>query len=403
MPALLQNLPEHEWGKAAIDIAAYLNEGAQAPKDSVGEIIAGEKTFADLGCASCHVFKEDDVEDSLISLEYAGFKFKSGHIAGFLQDPQKYNPQSRMPNFDLSPEEVENLEAYIRSKAKKMMSAQVVGDVKSGEAYFAKLNCASCHSGTSVEPKLVPSMLAKSSGCMTSSGEGKPKYTLSGKEKDSLKYFLKHGQSALGHKQPIEFARRQLKNLNCNSCHSLDQSAANWQSPNVKPSDLPPSITHVGEKIMPKYLSAVLSGHAGKMRPWMAARMPAFKTQAADLALGLAASHGFGTEVDKVESANLEAGDKLSKQTGFACVVCHAIGTTKALAPFGAPGLNLQLSGERLRFEYYLRWMLNPQRVIPSTHMTRFSNDHKTTALPDLKGDAGAQFQAIWSYIKTLK
>ncbi|MCH2206464.1 MAG: malectin domain-containing carbohydrate-binding protein [Lentisphaerales bacterium] len=403
MPAMLKNLPEHEWEKAARDISAYLTDGEKAHKKAEGSLEDGQKLFADLGCASCHAFKEDDLDDNMISLEYSDFKFKPGYMAEFLQNPQKHNPQSRMPNFGLSEDEAKNLEVYIRSKAKKMMSAAVIGDANSGKSYFDKLNCASCHNGTESKAQTVASLFDKTGGCLIGAGNGKPKYTFNGKEKEALAYFLKNGKEAVSHNQPIEFTARQLKNLNCNNCHGLDHSAANWKSPNVKPSDLPPAITHAGEKVMPAYMKKIFLGETEKMRPWQVARMPAFKTQAHGLAEGLAAMHGFGPGKDVDIHENLEVGDKLSKTTGFACVVCHAIGSTKALAPFGAPGLNLELSAERLRYDYYMRWMLNPQRVIPSTHMTRFSNDHKTTALPDLKGDADAQFKAIWSYVKSLK
>ena len=404
MPAMLKkNIPEAEWQKAALDIATFLTEGKGAALELKGDLTSGEKLFGDLGCASCHAFKEDDLSGTMLSLEFAGFKFKTGAMSKFLQNPQVHNPQSRMPNFGLSEQESQDLEVFVRSKAKKMMSAQVIGDAKSGKAYFDKLNCASCHGGTSVKPKTVASLFGKAGGCLIDSGNGKPKYSITAKNKEKLTYFMKHGSETVRHNQPIEFAARQLKNLNCNNCHSVDHLAANWQSPNVKPSDLPPAITHAGEKVQLDYLKKIFHGKTDKMRPWMAARMPAFKTQADDLAIGLAAMHGFGENTKSPAQEEIAVGDKLSKQTGFACIICHAIGDTKALAPFGAPGLNLELSRERLTYEYYMRWMLNPQRIIPSTHMTRFSNDHKTTALPDLKGDAHEQFKAIWSYLETLK
>ena len=402
MPSMLKNLPEQEWGKAALDISAYLTSGDKKVKKLEGNLEGGKKLFADLGCASCHAFKEDDLEKNMISLEYSDFKFKTGYMAEFLQNPQKHNPQSRMPNFGLTESEASDLEVFIRSKAKKMMSATVIGDPNSGKAYFEKLNCASCHNGKEHEAKTIASLFGKTGGCLTNYGDGKPKYTLKSQDRDALAFFIQNGKDSIKQNQPIEFTSRQLKNLNCNSCHGLDHAAANWKSPNVKPSDLPPAITHAGEKVMPAYLKKIFAGETEKMRPWQVARMPAFKTQADNLATGLAAMHGYGPEKDVEIHENIEIGDKLSKQTGFACVVCHAIGSTNALAPFGAPGLNLELSAERLRYDYYMRWMLNPQRVIPSTHMTRFSNDHKTTALPDLKGDAHEQFKAIWSYMRHL-
>jgi hypothetical protein len=55
---------------------------------------------------------------------------------------------------------------------------------------------------------------------------------------------------------------------------------------------------------------------------------------------------------------------------------------------------------ERLRKDYYHRWMLNPIALDPATKMPRFSDDDGKTPLRDsLSGDAGKQFEAIWQYL----
>ena len=404
MPMMLKNLPEAEWDKAAKDIAAYLSSESKETKLEGGDVKLGETTFGDLGCASCHTF-ESEVEDGfVISLKYTGFKFKDGAIKEFLLNPKKHNPSIKMPDFKLSGDEAAGLEKYIRSMAASRKAEKVSGDINSGAAYFAKLNCASCHDYKETKAISISGIFGKSGGCLTSGGNGKPYYGIEQKERDALTAFLAQGEEALAHNDPIEFSNRALHSYNCYSCHTRDGKAASWKSPNNAPSAIPPSLTHVGEKIPGPFLSKIFKGDLGeKMRPWMKARMPKFEQHAETLAAGLNAVHGFSPEADKFQDGGQkDIGKTLIPPTGFACNICHAVGDTKAVAPFAAPGLNLELAGERLRHEYYLRWMLNPQRAEPTTPMTKFSNDHKKTAVKAFDGDAAKQFNAIWDYMKQI-
>ena len=88
-------------------------------------------------------------------------------------------------------------------------------------------------------------------------------------------------------------------------------------------------------------------------------------------------------------------------QRGFACVACHATGAKPALAPFEGQGLNFTYSRDRLTHEWYLRWMLNPQRIAPQSIMPRYSDEEGYSTLTDvLEGDATDQFNAIWQYFQ---
>ena len=404
MPIMLKNLPESQWDKAAKDIAAFLTEDAKDSKLDSGDVKIGETLFGDLGCASCHTTDGGESEGFAISLQYTGFKFKEGAIKEFLLNPAKHNPTIKMPNFKLKSDEAASLEKYIRSVASNRKAEKIGGDAASGKKYFKELNCASCHDLTGAEAKMSGNIFAKSGGCLTEGGNGKPFYGLSQKERDALSEFLKSGQEALVHSEPIEFSERAITGYNCTSCHTRDGNASNWKSPNNAPSALPPGITHAGEKITGDYLVKIFKGEIKeKMRPWMKAKMPAFGQYAETLAAGLNASHGFSSSDDKVKAGKeIEIGKSLISQAGFSCNICHAVGETKALAPFAAPGLNLEVAAERLRHEYYLRWMLNPQRVEPATPMTKFSSDHVKTAIKAFDGDANQQFNAIWDYIKEI-
>jgi len=405
MPNMLKSLPESEWSKAARDLAAYLCVDSRSTPLELGEARQGELHFGKLGCASCHHFDDTQTNDSSLSFKNTGLKFKTGQIANFILNPTQFHPASGMPNFSLTQAEALDLESYIRSMAKKVQLEPLSGDIHQGKSYFEQLNCASCHQREAITAKTHGSIFDKTGGCLTSGGNGKPDYSFTPSEREALTEFLSHGQTALKHREPIEYAERTIMAKQCLHCHSQDEQSSNWKSNNPLPSQLPPSITHAGEKLHATFLKDLLGGHLKtKPRPWMEAKMPLFACDTDLLAEGLQASHGFSDqpESSKVGSQK-DVGAELVLQNGFACMVCHDIGTTKALAPFGAPGPNLQLAGKRLRHDYYLRWMLNPQRVEPGTHMTRFSNDHVKTALPVFEGNAQLQFNAIWDHLQTLQ
>ena len=99
-----------------------------------------------------------------------------------------------------------------------------------------------------------------------------------------------------------------------------------------------------------------------------------------------------------------ELGKKLIGNVGgFNCISCHGVGKQPPVAPFEAPGINLLDAAQRLRYEYYPRWMLDPTRVDLAVKMPKFAADGRTTPLKEtLDGDARRQFDAIWHYMATL-
>ena len=108
---------------------------------------------------------------------------------------------------------------------------------------------------------------------------------------------------------------------------------------------------------------------------------------------------------DKPDPATLKAGETLiGENGGFNCIQCHGIGERPATAVFEAPAPNLAYAHERLRKEYYHRWMLFPQRIDPETKMPRFADDEGKTPLTEFfGGKASEQFEAIWEYLGTFK
>ena len=335
----------------------FATQGGLPPAESLppGNAENGKELFTNFGCAACH-----DRE----SLEAAKAKYNAIDLT------------AHRPDFRLSAAESADIAAYLGMTASKQPEL-------SGE-------CASCHSETK------PSA-ASPFGKTFNPATHPLAYTIAGPDLEALQAFLAG--------PPIrpcvaEFAERVVQRENCAACHERDGATSNW--PSTDHLQRPPLLSHVGEKLRTSHLEGILSGEAESLRSWQKGRMPSFP-HAKYLALGLAKQHGFGADAPQTETAenpDIAAAADLLGAKGFNCYICHPLGATPALAPFGAPGPDLAKSANRLRDDYYHRWMLNPQRVDAKIPMTRFSADNKTTHLPALDSDARRQFQAILDFLR---
>ena len=93
----------------------------------------------------------------------------------------------------------------------------------------------------------------------------------------------------------------------------------------------------------------------------------------------------------KPDPALAEAGRTLCGKVpnqGFSCVQCHAVAGEPPFAPFEAPSIDFKYVSQRLRHDYYLRWMHDPLRIDPNSKMPRFDDAAGKTALTAFDGDA---------------
>ena len=100
----------------------------------------------------------------------------------------------------------------------------------------------------------------------------------------------------------------------------------------------------------------------------------------------------------------IEAGRRLTlKGAGLDCRQCHSLDNVTQKLETDAQGISFLHTAERLRYDYYRRWMLDPLRIDPQTKMLRISADRRHTAATSiLEGDARRQFDALWQYIHCL-
>ncbi|WP_035612258.1 c-type cytochrome [Haloferula sp. BvORR071] len=437
MPALVDaSTPEGK--QQAADLAAYVMTLKGAPAPAAPDKALAEKGgghFHRLGCAACHTSPgaapaEDSVKDR-VPLHNVAAKFQPGALVGFLKEPEATYPHIGMPNFHLSDEEANSLAAFLleqSGKVEKKPAGFPKGDATKGAALAQTLNCGACHAGLIPNPGSAPGLAAtfkadwSAKGCVSGKHGGKvPKIPLSEDDRKDLLAFVKKEKAAesLARNVPAEYASAKLQTLRCTSCHGIDGKPSLLDSVHLETKDLVanvvgehdkldqsrPHLTFIGEMLHASYIETIVGGKlTAKPRPWLDMRMPGFPNYAGDLAKGLAAIHGVvpgKAEPASPDPALAEVGKKLAAAEGYGCVTCHGVGAKGPTAAFEVEGLNFALSHERLRHEWFVRWIQNPPSVTPATKMPRYVNETDGKARRDeYDHDALKQFEALWNYIE---
>jgi mono/diheme cytochrome c family protein len=438
MPKVFSDTKPGEVDQRAADLAAYFASLGQKDDTAPAAENApfGGALFANFGCIACHTTPDFEGEDEhkRVPLSHVKAKWQPKALREFLKDPAKEYPHIRMPNFRLTDEEAERLVSYLLENAQREFPAAPKGDAAKGGALLVSAGCISCHAGAPMMavPKLADTLASGwTKGCLAPDASARgnaPDFAFSPEQREALLALGAQGFASFKQDTPVEFAERQIKNLRCTSCHSRDGQQSVWSqlegdlivlqsgAPNSddvgehppQATTALPALTWLGEKLQPAWMERFIADDVSeKPRPWIIGRMPGFAMWAKGIAEGLSLEHGFPLSVAPtvVDAERAKIGEQLiGENGGFNCVQCHGVGDRQATAVFEAPGPNLISSHERLRREYYTRWLMHPLRIDPDTKMPRFADDEGKTSLNEvLGGKASEQFDAIWQYLQTLK
>jgi mono/diheme cytochrome c family protein len=289
--------------------------------------------------------------------------------------------------------------------------------VARGRGLFAALGCASCHSltkdGKIVEPMLAAPPLAKlhaEAGCLSEKPMSSvPWYALAAEQRAALIAALMEA-APKNDPSPKDIINRTLAAFNCYACHDRDKVGGIEEPLNsffvtTQPEmgdegRIPPTLDGVGGKLTAAYLRHVLD-QGPKDRPYMLSRMPRFGDANVGKLVGAFAA------VDTVEPvAKIAFSQPLSRVkadarhlvggNAFACIKCHTFAGHRAE---GIQAMEMTKMPQRLRRDWYHRYMLNPQAIRVGTRMPAAWPDGKTFYPDLLDGDTAKQIEAIWVYL----
>ena len=174
-------------------------------------------------------------------------------------------------------------------------------------------------------------------------------------------------------KEALE-GHRIIKDLNCQGCHIIEDFGGQIVDYIGLPEFSPPNLNTQGNKVHSEWLYSFLKTPT-VIRPNLQVRMPTFSLTDKDLNSIIAAFQEIDNNNLVFESIHqfdnksykYKAGKKLAELG--ACNNCHFYGETFPLQGAQTWAPNLAMSKDRLRADWAVEWLRNPQEIMPGTKM----------------------------------
>jgi mono/diheme cytochrome c family protein len=411
----------------AADIASFLiaqstpSENAQhnvgkisAPPQSADTGQASASLYGTLFCASCHAIQNQAGNlvggDLAPELSKVGSKVNSDWLIRWLNQPQGYDPKTRMPRYRFNQKQIALLASFLLSKKDPDFLANVhlappdAESVARGKKLVMDYGCAACHQINGVSPPkdFAPDLSRIGSkplfevGFLRGMPETLPDY-ISGKIHDPRAFgpALKMPQFTLAESQiealttallaqtdravtmPPELVRVTthpkyhpggeggllMEELRCMSCHTINGNGG----------DMAPDLTWEGSAVQQDWLYGFMK-NPNTLRPALIRRMPKFNLTdpenktVSDYILAAYQAPGFNSKTLDVRTLNVEAAarGKALYYTKYACQSCHIVDYKNDKGYIGPP---LAAVGNRRPAVWLYRWLKNPQALVPGTAM----------------------------------
>ncbi|WP_010587649.1 PA14 domain-containing protein [Schlesneria paludicola] len=288
--------------------------------------------------------------------------------------------------------------------------------VVKGRALFATLGCASCHQMKVDGQAIVSTLAAKplgelvsGAGCLAENVSGRaPRFGLTIAQRQSLGAALR----ATANETLAETVHRTLATLNCYACHQRgtlggvevvrNESFESLQKEMGDEGRLPPALTGVGDKLQRDWLKHVLNQSSDDRKQYLATRMPKFgPANVEQLVSQFEAVDKVDDRLPNAEFTEPEyrvksAGRHLVGGQALSCIKCHDFGSH---ASTGVRAMSLTTMNQRLRPEWFYRYVLDPQVYRRGTRMPAPWPFGQTTIRDVLNGDVNQQVQAVWLYL----
>ena len=453
MPHALAGLQDTERDRTATAIAHFLAATGAFDNDPLAEAAKanaaeGLKIYERAGCAVCHGSRTNDAtrlpdQMPLVDLDK---KWSPRALDAFLKDPLHTRASSRMPALPLKDQDRRHVVASLLGEAKAPTAAAFKADptlVEEGRTAFAAVGCASCHDlkggdGKRIEsaakPKPLAELITLDGGCLAAAArKGSPHYPLDDTQRAAvaaaIRWLTSPEAAALPDRERA--IDRMLTSLNCYACHNRDGRGGTI--PAVATTDdegepvlkdaardalftsavqelgdegrLPPTLTGVGDKLTGGFLREVLVEGGKDRGAYMHTLMPKWHAKVAEpLAKLLAEDVKTPVPVPALaghsESEIEEQGRGLVGSKSLGCIKCHSFGGDKGQS-LGV--IDLVRMPKRLRHEWFLAYVANPQQFRPGTRMPAAWPEGKTFYPDVLDGTAAGQIEGVWRYLAGAK
>jgi mono/diheme cytochrome c family protein len=374
---------------------------------------AGASLYGESFCASCHAVQ--NAAGNLVGgdlgpeLTRIGIKVKPGWLNAWLKNPRNYDPETAMPHYRFSDQQLALVSGFLQRKTDNDLLANVHLDpatpeqIKHGRSLVIEYGCASCHTISGIKapesfaPELtrvgskpvsqlifvagmahtLPDYIANKIKQPRAFGRElkMPQYHFSPEQIDALTTallaltdrahtlppVLTVPAASSSTYQPAGKAGQLMNDLKCFSCHRI----------NGRGGDMAPDLSWEGSSVQPKWLEEFLR-NPNTLRPALIRRMPKFNlteaeiTTLTDYMMTVYQTPAF--ERDSMPDsgyppAQVEQGRQLF-YSKYACQSCHIVDTR---TDKGYIGPTLTQVGSRLNAAWIYNWLKNPQALRPET------------------------------------
>jgi cytochrome c2 len=366
----------------------------------------GRATMERYGCFACHSVKgREAFRSPAPPLASEPVKTGAAWLRRWLAKPRDVDPNSTMPNFQLSAREIEELSNYIfgqevpDSLAKLVEAAgeEPAGDAANGKKLFAESRCISCHTvegkGQGSAPELSKVASAATRGWLLAyirdphafnPNTPMPQYDFTPAEsRDVVAYFEDEFRDFDAPKDILEPLRvnrtlaeagqKTFERYGCFSCHAV---------PGARPAEkFGPDLDGIGDKKaafldfgrrtdLPRTLTAWLAAKIESPRSFAKGlKMPTFGLSPSDTQAVVTALLAFGVEpvpeayrvVPAARPAPIPAGPIGRLIDRYRCLSCHEIGDRGgdiSMAP-------LTFEGSKVQREWLTDYLVQPHAIRP--------------------------------------
>jgi mono/diheme cytochrome c family protein len=396
-------------------------------------------------------------KDLVPNLKDIASKTNAQWIYHWIKNPRGFSPDTNMPSLRLTDAEASAITSYLMTLGAKPEATQGIeekladaNNIKRGEALVRRWGCYGCHDikGMEKESRIGAELSTFGSKTVEELSFGNrtdvrptwddwtyhkikeprgyaterveqlmPQFNLADEDIKALRVLLggfrerKVGQryQADQGRRVVEVVegRRLMQQYNCIGCHEIEKKGGYVRKYyENNPSVAPPPLNGEGEKVQSNWFFNFLKSPF-PLRPWLDIRMPTFGLSDQHTNLLVAYFNGLSKveipyayfDSRRVPPQHLTAGRALMSKEFFDCFSCHQQGDKKPEGPQEGWAPDLNLARHRLKPDWIVKWLQDPQKVQPGTKMPSFFPGG-----PDniLEGKDDRQIEALRDYLMTL-